>query len=74
VNANNAVRDLYVNKDYSGSELGLRSQPYRTIGAANDVAWSGARLRINPGSYNEKLTLFKKLTLTSNGGIVVIGS
>lgn len=74
VNAGNAASDLYINRDYGGGgSFGSRRHPYNTLKAANDTVWYGAKLKMDPGEYNETLTLSKRMTLTSNGGIVVIG-
>ncbi len=73
VNAENTVRDIYVDGNYADTELGLPLQPFNTIGEAYGFAWKGARLKIKAGSYPETLTLSKKLDLVADGGTVTIG-
>ncbi len=64
---------IHVDKSYSGTEQGTPSQPYKTIGAANNFAWSGARIKIKASSYPETVTFNKQLTLLAEGGAVTIG-
>ncbi len=74
VNADNAVRDLYVRKGYIGTEQGFRDQPYDTITEAKNIAWDGARLRIRAGTYNEPqtFTFDQPMILTADRGVVTI--
>lgn len=73
VNAELAVRDIYVHKYYGGVKLGTRQQPFNTITEANTAAWDGAWIKVNAGSFNEIVTFSKRLTIVSDGGIVIIG-
>ena len=52
---------------------GTPSRPFETVGAANDFAWNGARIKIQAGSYPEALTMDKQLTVLATGGTVTIG-
>lgn len=52
---------------------GTPSRPFETVGAANDFAWNGARIKIQSGSYPETLTMDKQLTILASGGTVTIG-
>jgi hypothetical protein len=64
---------IHVDKNYADSELGTPMQPFRTVTAANNFAWDGARIKIKPGSYNETLTFSRQLTVLADGGTVTIG-
>jgi hypothetical protein len=53
---------------------GIGIGPFPTVGQAYDLACDGAWLKIKPGSYNEKLSLAKRVRLVPNGaGLVRIG-
>jgi subtilisin family serine protease len=73
VNAERTVRDIYVDWAYNGAELGFSSMPFNTVGEANNIAWNGARLLIDAGSYPESLTFSTRLTVIAQGGTVFIG-
>jgi subtilisin family serine protease len=73
VNAELPVRDIYVDQDYGGVELGTPHEPFKTVNAANTAAWDGAWIKIDAHSYNEAVTFLKRLTIVSNGGTVTIG-
>lgn len=65
---------VHVNKaNTSPPWEGTPADPYPTIALGHSAAWSGARIKIQAGNYNETLTLNKRVTLVSNGGIVRIG-
>lgn len=64
---------INVNGSYTGTELGTPDRPFNTVNEANQFAWEGVRIRINPGSYSETVTISKKVTLLSAGGVVTIG-
>jgi serine protease len=73
VNAERTVRDIYVDWAYNGTELGFSTMPFDTVGEANDIAWNGARLLVDAGSYPESLTFSTRLTVLAQGGTVIIG-
>jgi len=64
---------IHLNRFYMGSELGTPSQPFRTVSAANNFAWDGARIKIQAASYPETLTFSKPLEVLAVGGTVTIG-
>lgn len=64
---------INVNGAYGGEELGTPSQPFNTVGEANNFAWDGSRIRIQAGSYREPITFSKRLTVLASGGSVIIG-
>jgi len=64
---------IHIDRAYGGTELGTPTQPFNTVGEANNFAWDGARLKIKTGSYPETLTITKQVTLVANGGVVTIG-
>ena len=65
---------IHVDGDYSGAvEEGTPSKPFRTVSAANNLAWEGVRTKIAAGSYPEAVTFSKAQTLLAEGGPVVIG-
>jgi hypothetical protein len=72
-----ASRDIYVDSSYIiGEEHGTTNRPFRTVTAANNVAWNGAVLHIRPGltgSYPETLLFNKQMEVLATGGNVTIG-
>jgi hypothetical protein len=64
---------IHVDGSYVGTELGTPSQPFDTVTEAYDLAWDGARIKIEAGSYPETLTMSKEVALLANGGTVIIG-
>ena len=62
-----------VNRLYVGTEEGTPTQPFNTVGEGNTLAWDGARIKIEAGSYPETPTFSKQLTIVANGGPVTIG-
>ena len=75
VDALSAVRNIYVDKNANSlTQLGLPANPWRSISFASATAWDGAWLLIKPGTYDEAITIDKKVTLTVDGtGTVTIG-
>jgi hypothetical protein len=65
---------IHVDGAYSGPEEGTPARPFRSAGAAHDLAWDGARIKIASGSYAERLTLSKHLILLAEAGTVTIGN
>jgi len=65
---------IHVDKTHTGSEEGTPSQPFNSITEAYNLAWNGAKIKIQEGSYPEILTINKQLLLFSSAGSVVIGS
>lgn len=72
VNANDAVRDIFLIKG-STNGLGLPSQPYGSLQEAYGAAWNGARLNIRADSFGGSYTFNKQITITAVGGAVIIG-
>jgi photosystem II stability/assembly factor-like uncharacterized protein len=64
---------IYVDCNYNGNELGTFDQPYRTVAAAVNALTSYRPIWIKPCSYNEPMTITKRLELRSLGGTVTIG-
>jgi hypothetical protein len=64
---------INVNRAYGGTEEGTPARPFRTVTAAHGFAWHGSRIKIQPGSYPEVLTLSKQLTVLGGNGLVRIG-
>jgi hypothetical protein len=64
---------IHVDGNYTGPELGTPSQPFRTVTAAYNLAWDGARIKIKAGSYPEILALSKRVTILADGRAVTIG-
>jgi hypothetical protein len=65
---------IHVDGAYGGDELGTPTQPFNTVGEANNFAWNGARIKIQTGSYPESLTFAKQLQVLAKGGTVNIGT
>lgn len=64
---------IHVDRNYTGTELGTPTQPFRTVTAAYNFAWNGARIKIKAGSYRETLAFSKQVKLLTAGGTVTIG-
>ena len=64
---------IHVDRNYTGTELGTPSRPFRTVAAAYNFAWNGARIKIKAGLYPETLTLSKQVTLLADGGAIILG-
>jgi hypothetical protein len=65
--------NLHIKANHNGIVLGTMRAPFRTIGAAYAYACNGAQLHIQSGSYPEKLSMSKQLTILAEGGKVTIG-
>ena len=64
---------INVNKAYGGNELGTPAQPFRSVVAGYNFAWDDVRLKIRSGSYNERLTFARPMTIIADGGSVIMG-
>jgi hypothetical protein len=64
---------IRVNRFFGGVEQGTPAQPFRTVTAAHNFAWNGARIKIQAASYPERPILSQGVTLLANGGTVTIG-
>lgn len=73
---------VYVNRGAGGdpgnngnSERGTSGQPFNTVYEATFAVRSGDRVRITPGTYNERMTIWRPMRLERSGtsGIVRIG-
>ncbi len=64
---------IHVDRNFTGPELGTPSQPFRTVTAAYNFAWDGARIKVRAGSYPETLALSKRVTILAESGAVTIG-
>lgn len=65
--------DAYVDNSYTGTEWGTAAQPFRSILKAVYAVKSGEDVYIDTGTYNERFTINKAMTLHSMNGTVVIG-
>ncbi len=66
----------YVDTNYTGTEVGTASQPFRTIAAGVTAASTtqAVTLHIAPGWYKEKITITRNIHMVTNGsGTVRIG-
>jgi hypothetical protein len=57
----------------SSCQNGTPACPFHTVNAAANLAWDGSEIRMRTGSYNETLTLNRRIRLTAEGGTVRIG-
>lgn len=64
---------IYVDHNFTGTELGTLSQPFRTVTGAYNFAWDGARIKIKTGFYPENLVFSKRVIVLANEGPVTIG-
>lgn len=64
---------IHVDWRNTETELGTPDNPFRTVTAAYNFAWNGARIKIKTGSYREALTMSKQVTILADGGPVIIG-
>jgi nitrous oxidase accessory protein NosD len=71
--AQSQAQTVYVNGCAAGPGNGSLSNPYNTLTRAVDLAPPGSPLVVQSGSYPERLTIEKKLTITASGGPVLIG-
>lgn len=60
------AKNIYVDKNASGSEDGTSSHPYHTISKALDHAKDGVVVRVKKGTYKEHITLPKGVELRSD--------
>jgi hypothetical protein len=65
---------IYVDRSYSGEELGDPTKPHNTVGEALAMAWDGARIRIRHGVYAEALTFSGRLQVYAAEGTATIGT
>jgi hypothetical protein len=67
---------IHVNRLYNGEngdEQGTPNRPFNTVTEAYNLAWDDTRIKIKPGTYSDRLTFDKRLTLLADGGPVTIG-
>jgi len=67
------LNTIHVDGAYSGEETGEPHKPFNTVGEANSLAWDGARISFEQGSYREAVTFSKKIQLLAEDGTVHIG-
>jgi hypothetical protein len=73
--------NVHVNRNVSGdagndgsAEQGTALNPFNTVYESSFCVRSGQTLQITPGNYNERLTIWRPMTLRLNGsGSVIIG-
>jgi hypothetical protein len=65
--------NAYVDNNYGGTEWGTAAQPLRTILKGVYAVRNGYHVYIDAGTYNERFTIDKAMTLHSMNGAVVIG-
>jgi hypothetical protein len=63
----------YVDHNYSGIENGSLAQPYNTVTEGVNAVQRYQAVWMRPASYNETLTINKRLELRSIGGTATIG-
>jgi hypothetical protein len=68
------INTIYVDSSYTGSARGVPEAPFNTIGEAYNLAWNGARIKIQTGSYSEKPAFSKQIQVLAQGGTVRIGT
>lgn len=61
--------DIYVDLNYSGTQTGSASQPFKTVAQAVNAASAtqAVTIHIKPGSYHESLTIHKNIHLVTWG-------
>lgn len=64
---------VYVDGRYVGIEEGTLHRPYNTVVEGVNALDPGGQVIITSGSYDERLTILKSMTLTTYSGSVVIG-
>lgn len=64
---------INVNGGWTGLQEGTPASPFRSLFVGYTFAWDESRLRIQSGTYSDRLTLSKKVTLLATGGPVTIG-
>lgn len=68
------MHTIHVDGNYTGGEEhGRPWDPFNTISEANNLAWDGARIKIQAGSYPESLTFSRQIQLLAIEGTVKIG-
>ena len=67
-----STTDIYVDGAHFGPEFGTELLPYNTVTEAYDVAFPGDDLKVKAGTYNERPTFRKIMTITSRDGTVRI--
>lgn len=58
----------------SSCQTGSIACPFHTLGAAVNLAWNGAEVRVRTGTYPGATTIVKPIRLSAEGGLVRIGS
>ncbi len=71
------IIDIWVDFNYTGTELGTQSQPYNTLAEAINAVAVGGTITINAGITSETFDginkINKNVTIKSSGGTAVIG-
>lgn len=65
--------DIFVNYAYTGIGKGSWWEPFKTVGEGVMAAAPNNIISVESGSYNEKITITKPLTIRAHGGTVIIG-
>jgi nitrous oxidase accessory protein NosD len=63
---------MYVNRAFSGTELGTAANPFKTVSKSVFAVRKGGNIYIEQGSYPERMILDKAMTLHSRNGAAVI--
>jgi dienelactone hydrolase len=71
--AQSQAQTVYVSGCAAGPGDGSPSNPYKTLTRAVEQTPPGSTLVVQGGSYPERLTIQKRLTITASGGPVQIG-
>ena len=63
----------FVDGDHGGAQRGTSAEPFNQVHEATYAVPAGDEVRIRGGTYNERLTLWRPLTLNAESGVVRIG-
>lgn len=67
------TRVIRVDAANAGLQDGTPARPFRTVADASALAWDGAEIRIRATTYNESVSISKRVRLASEGGTARIG-
>lgn len=68
------VSPVFVDGGFTGEERGTASNPFNTVGEAAFAVRTGDQILIRAGTYGERFTISRPMTLRTQGGIVQIGN
>ncbi|RJP31584.1 MAG: hypothetical protein C4547_15355 [Phycisphaerales bacterium] len=71
----NPASPMYVDTNYGGEEMhGTSEEPFPRLVQGVYAVRAGDRVIIRAGSYPDRMTIFRPMTLTASGGVVRIGN